>query len=66
MLYKLVVNLGFLALGYYIGREVGRTEEVRERLAHARSTGETINMRDAVSVDKEQGTRPSGSGSVKH
>lgn len=53
MLYKLIVNLGFLALGYYLGREVGRTEAVREQLIRARRTGETLNMRDAVIIDME-------------
>ena len=30
------VAVGLLALGYYVGREVGRLESAREELRHAR------------------------------
>ena len=66
MIYKLIVNLGFLALGYYVGREVGRTEEVRERMAHARRTGQSMNFRDAVTIDMEKAPGNGDPGPVKH
>jgi hypothetical protein len=36
MIVRLLTSAGLLALGYYIGREVGRTEYVREELRRAR------------------------------
>ncbi len=66
MLYKVIVNMGFLALGYYLGREVGRTEVIREQLSRARKSGETIDMRDAVTIDMEAGAKHGGPQSVKH
>ena len=54
MIYKMIVNIGFLALGYYLGREVGRTEAIRENLLRARKSGGSINMRDAVVIDMEK------------
>ena len=66
MVYKMIVNLGFLALGYYLGREVGRTEAIREQLARARKSGETINLREAVTIDMEESVKQDGQQSVKH
>ncbi len=36
MILRLLVGVGLLALGYYVGREVGRTEPIREELRKAR------------------------------
>ena len=36
MILRLLVGVGLLALGYYVGREVGRAEPVREELRKAR------------------------------
>lgn len=66
MVYKMIVNIGFLALGYYLGREVGRTEAVREQLSRARKSGETINLREAVTIDMEESVKHGGQQSVKH
>jgi len=33
---RLTVGVGLLCLGYYVGREVGRLESVREELRRAR------------------------------
>ncbi len=66
MLYKMIVNVGFLALGYYLGREVGRTEAIREQLSRARKSGETMNLREAVTIDMEDGVKHGGQQSVKH
>jgi hypothetical protein len=38
MLTRIVAGLGLFALGYYLGKEVGRTEPVREELEAARRT----------------------------
>jgi hypothetical protein len=37
MILRLVLGAGLVALAYYIGREVGRTELVREELRKARA-----------------------------
>ncbi len=66
MIYKLLVNIGFLALGYYLGREVGRAEAVRERLFSAREAGDTLNMREAVTIDMEEVDIKEAHRSVKH
>ena len=34
--YRLIIGVGLFTLGYYIGREVGRTEHVRRELEQAR------------------------------
>ncbi len=38
MIFRILVGAGLLALGYYVGREIGRTESVREELRKARHT----------------------------
>lgn len=38
MIYKLMVNAAFLAIGYYIGKEVSRNEFVRKELAGPRKS----------------------------
>jgi hypothetical protein len=66
MLYKMLINIGFLALGYYLGREVGRTEAVREQLFRARKAGDTLNMREAVTIDMEDLATQGDHQTVKH
>lgn len=36
MIFRILIGVGLLALGYYVGREVGRTEPIREELRKAR------------------------------
>ncbi len=36
LLLRIVVGLALLALGYYVGREIGRCDSVREELRRAR------------------------------
>ncbi len=66
MFYKMLVNIGFLSLGYYLGREVGRTEAIREQMLRTRKSGETINMREAVIIDMEKNVSNNGHSSAKH
>ncbi|MGD8588888.1 MAG: hypothetical protein PVG22_08675 [Chromatiales bacterium] len=53
MIARLIINLGLFALGYYVGREVGRTESVRERMRQVRETGGPVNLREGVVIDME-------------
>jgi hypothetical protein len=41
MLGRLIIGAGLLLLGYYVGREVGRSEEVRKELEQGRGEGES-------------------------
>ena len=43
MIYKMIVNAAFLAIGYYIGKEVGRTEQVRKATAQPRQSGTGVS-----------------------
>lgn len=36
MILRVLIGTGLLALAYYVGREVGRTEPIREELRKAR------------------------------
>jgi hypothetical protein len=66
MLYRLIFNVGLFALGYYLGREVGRAESVRERMRHLREGGSAVNLRDAVVIDMEQPIKDSEPQPTKH
>lgn len=46
MLTRIVAGIGLFALGYYLGKEVARTEPLREELDAAR--------RDAAAPDETQ------------
>ncbi len=53
MIYKLIVNAAFLAIGYYIGKEVGVRESARDKFgAPAKSaseyTGKTSSERSTA------------------
>ena len=37
MILRLIAGVGLVALGYYVGKQVGRMEPVREELAKARN-----------------------------
>ena len=54
MFYRMILSLGLFAIGYYLGREVGRTEAVRERMRQVRESGGPANLRDSVVIDMEQ------------
>ncbi|MFQ6021803.1 MAG: hypothetical protein ACE5NW_03700 [Acidiferrobacterales bacterium] len=36
MIFRVLIGAGLLALGYYVGREIGRSEPIREELRKAR------------------------------
>ncbi|NNJ96148.1 MAG: hypothetical protein HKP12_03230 [Gammaproteobacteria bacterium] len=38
MIYKLLVNAAFLAIGYYIGKEVCRSEFIRKEMVEPRKS----------------------------
>ena len=54
MLYRILINLGIFAFGYYLGREVGRVESVREQLRQAREKGGSVYLGEAKVVDTDK------------
>ena len=62
MIYRIAINLGLLVLGYYVGREVGRAEAVREQLRHARETGGSVYLGEVEQVHAEKVTPSHGGG----
>ena len=43
MIFRLLTGVGLLALGYYIGREVGKAESIRNEMKQARESDEIEN-----------------------
>jgi hypothetical protein len=66
MIYRLFINLGLFALGYYLGREVGRTESVREHMRQVRESGGPVNLREGVVIDMEPVATDKTEHRVKH
>lgn len=66
MFYRIIINLGLFALGYYLGREVGRTESVRERMRQVRESGGPVNLREGVVIDMEPIPQEQAGHKVKH
>lgn len=66
MFYRLILNLGLFALGYYLGREVGRTESIRERMRRVRESGGPVNLREGIVIDMEQPVSGDKPQPVKH
>jgi len=54
MIYKMIINAAFLAIGYYIGKEVGRTEQAPKEASQPRDTETGVSDKASVSdrVDK--------------
>jgi hypothetical protein len=66
MIYRLILNMGLFALGYYLGREVGRTESVRERMRQVRESGGPVNLRSGVVIDMEPIASDKAGQKVRH
>jgi hypothetical protein len=66
MITRLIINLGLFALGYYLGREVGRMESVRERMRQVREDGGPMNLREGVVIDMEPVVNDEAQQAVKH
>jgi hypothetical protein len=61
MLFRLITSAGMVAFAYYLGKQVGRMEPIREELARARDAQrvESATLEDDGNVVAEQG--PDGS-----
>ena len=61
MLFRLITCAGMVAFAYYLGKQVGRMEPIREELARARDAQrvESATLEDDGNVVAEQG--PDGS-----
>lgn len=60
MIFRVFVSLGLLALGYYVGREIGRGEPIRKDLKNLRDE----DARKAA-LSEAQATRPPADGSKR-
>ncbi len=58
MLVRMMVGVGLLALGYYLGREVGRAEPLREELRRAREAAGSDG--DSAAAPGTRGPDPDG------
>ena len=47
MIVRLLVTAGVFMFGYFIGREIGKTEHIRKRLDEERSSEESPSGRQA-------------------
>jgi hypothetical protein len=53
MIYKLIVNAAFLAIGYYIGKEVSRSEFIRGELVEPRKSAEKAADKPHLDTSKK-------------
>ena len=50
MLVRIATGVGLFALGFFLGREIGRTEPIREELRHARGARRSAAI---IDIDKD-------------
>ena len=55
MIFRILVGAGLLALGYFVGREIGRTEPVRKELRNAREQDRAHDQRRATRASGQRG-----------
>lgn len=49
MIFRILAGAGLMVLGYYVGREVGRTESIRQELRRAQARkGRVIDQEPAA------------------
>ena len=53
MLLRLITGVGLFALGYYLGREVGRMAPVREELQRARDQDDAEDDRSLAAEEDD-------------
>ena len=56
MIYKLIVNAAFLAIGYYVGKEVCRSELSRKELTAPQRSAAKSNGDAPVDTSKKPST----------
>ncbi|MCZ6577062.1 MAG: hypothetical protein ACE10E_10610 [Acidiferrobacterales bacterium] len=55
MIFRILVGAGLLALGYFVGREIGRTEPVRKELRNAREQDRAHDQHRATRASGQRG-----------
>ena len=58
MLFRVFVSLGLLALGYYVGREMGRAEPIRSDLKNLRDEEHSKAIPSKTQTINPPGDRP--------
>lgn len=55
MIFRILAGAAMVALGYYVGREVGRTETIREELERARARqGRVIDQESEPAPEQDE------------
>jgi hypothetical protein len=64
MIFRLLLGVGLLAAGYYVGREVGRTESARGEIERSRKrSGKVVETND-YKVETPESSGPASSGNT--
>lgn len=65
MIFRLLVSAGLFGFGFFLGRELGRSEAIRDRLdasdRHRRVKGQTLDSDDYVVLDDSKARGPARS-----
>jgi hypothetical protein len=54
MVFRILAGVGLFALGYYVGREIGKTEHIRRQLQQAREAS-AEGKADVTAAGQAQG-----------
>jgi hypothetical protein len=57
MLFRMLVGAGLFVSGYYLGKQIGRTESVREDLERARAARPDDHRAERDAGNREAGNR---------
>jgi hypothetical protein len=60
MIFRILAGAAMAALGYYVGREVGRTETIREELERARARQGRVIDQEAEPAPEQDVPGPAG------
>jgi len=44
IMFRIITGIGLLALGYYVGKEIGKTDDLRKELDEKRNNSENNNQ----------------------
>ena len=58
MITRVLVGAGLLAIGYYVGREIGRTEHIRKELEESRLNASPPEQADVAPTTSRETKKP--------
>ena len=65
MLGRLVVGVGLFALGYHLGREIGRADPIRDELKRARRQNQDVRVAERHATEPNRSGISAGRGSAE-